>query len=196
MRILARSEVTVNRIHDWYCKSDRWHDLMVGQVLPTVLEGIALDGDVLEIGPGPGLVSKALLDYGVEHLTTVEIDAAAAERLQARHGDRITVHTGDAANMPLPADAFDTVVCCTMLHHVPTVEQQDAILRECARVLKPGGVLTGSDSKTDLRFRLFHLFDIHNPVEVATLEGRLLDAGFTQATVTELPGRFRFRATA
>ena len=44
----------MNRIHDWYCKSDRWNDLMVRGVLPEVLEGVALDGSVLEIGPGPG----------------------------------------------------------------------------------------------------------------------------------------------
>ena len=186
----------MNRIHDWYCKSERWNDLMVGQVLPSVLDGVDLGGDVLEIGPGPGLVSNALFEYGVDHLTSVEIDEEAARRLRERHGDRITVHTGSAADMPIADDTFDTIVCCTMLHHVPTVELQDAILGECARVLKPGGILTGSDSKTDLRFRLFHLFDIHNPVPVETFEARLSAAGFSDVAVTDLPGRFRFRAVA
>lgn len=186
----------MNRIHDWYCKSDRWHDLMVGQVLPTVLDGIDLSGNVLEIGPGPGLVTKALVDYGVENLTTVEIEAEAAQRLRQQFGDRVTVHTGSAAELPLEDDSIDVVVCCTMLHHVPTVELQDQILSEAARVLKPGGQLTGSDSKSDLRFRIFHVFDILNPVPVETLEDRLLAAGFREATITDLPQRLRFRAVA
>ena len=185
----------MNRIHDWYCKSDRWNDLMVRGVLPEVLEGVALDGAVLEIGPGPGLVSKALLAYGVEQLTSVEIDDAAADRLREQFGDSVTVHTGDASAMPMEANQFDTIVCCTMLHHVPTVELQDTILREAHRVLKPGGTFTGSDSKTDLRFRIFHLFDIHNPVDVDGFEDRLLAAGFAEASVVSLNGRFVFRAS-
>jgi ubiquinone/menaquinone biosynthesis C-methylase UbiE len=132
----------------------------------------------------------------VERLTSVEIEDEAAVRLRERFGERVTVHTGSATALPLNDDSADVIVCCTMLHHVPTTLGQDQILAEAARVLRPGGVLTGSDSKTDLRFRLFHLFDIHNPVHVAGFERRLLEAGFAEATVTELPGRFRFRAVA
>ena len=185
----------MNRIHDWYCKSDKWNDLMVGEVLPQVLEGIDLGGEVLEIGPGPGLVTRALVDYGVGRLTTVEIDEAAAGRLRERFGDRVTVHTGDASAMPMDSELYDTIVCCTMLHHVPTVELQDAILREAHRVLKPGGVLAGSDSKTDLRFRIFHLFDIHNPIDADGFAARLTAAGFDDVNVTSLDGKFLFRAT-
>ena len=184
----------MNRIHDWYCKSDKWNDLMVGRVLPEVLTGMHLTGDVLEIGPGPGLVTKALLEYGVEQLTTVEIDPVAADRLRQQFGDRVTICTGDSSAMPMESDEFDTIVCCTMLHHVPTEALQDAILREAHRVLRPGGVLAGSDSKTDLRFRIFHLFDIHNPVNVDTFAQRLGAAGFAEVTVTSLDGRFLFRA--
>ena len=184
----------MNRIHDWYCKSDRWNDLMVGQVLPEVLDGIDLSGAVLEIGPGPGLVTKALLAYGVDRLTTLEIDGAAADRLRDEFGERVTVHTGDASAMPMGDDQFDTIVCCTMLHHVPTETMQDDILREARRVLRPGGVLVGSDSKTDLGFRLFHLFDIHNPIDADTFEDRLIDVGFGAASVTSLKGRFVFKA--
>ena len=127
----------MNRIHDWYCKSDRWNDLMVRGVLPEVLEGVALDGAVLEIGPGPGLVSKALLAYGVEQLTSVEIDDAAADRLREQFGDSVTVHTGDASAMPMEANQFDTIVCCTMLHHVPTVERRGGVVGRLVRGAAP-----------------------------------------------------------
>lgn len=186
----------MNLIHRWYCKSEKWNELMVGGILPDVLAGVDLSGEVLEIGPGPGLVTKALLAYGVDHLTSVEIEPDAAQHLRETYGDRITVHHGDAAAMPLDDDQFDTAVCCTMLHHVPTAEQQDAILAEVRRVLRPGGLLTGSDSKTSPRFRFFHLFDTHNPIEVSGFAARLENAGFRDVHVDDQPGRFLFRAFA
>ena len=168
---------------------------MVDQVLPDVLDGVDLRGRVLEIGPGPGLVTAALLEYGVADLTTVEIDPKAAERLRARFGSRVAVHTGSAAEMPLADGSLDVVVCCTMLHHVPTADEQDDILSECRRVLAPGGVLVGSDSRTSLRLRVFHLRDTHNPVDPAGLAARLADAGFDRVLVTEFDNRFLFKAS-
>ncbi len=168
---------------------------MVGEVLPWVLEGVDLSGPVLELGPGPGLVTEALVRYGVEDLTSLEIDPVAAERLRDRYGDRVTVQTGDAAAMPFEDGRFSVVVCCTMLHHVPTAAAQDALLRESHRVLRPGGVMAGSDSRTSLRFRLFHLFDTHNPVDPLAFDRRLTAAGFSAVEVDPVAGRFRFRAT-
>ena len=184
----------MNKIHGWYCKSDRWKALMVGEVLPEVLGDLDLSGRVLEIGPGPGLVTQALVEYGVGALTTVEIDPVAADRLRDRYGDRVTVHTASAASIPVDGGSFDVAVCCTMLHHVPTAALQDEILTEMHRVLAPDGVLAGSDSKTSARFRLFHLFDTHNPVEPGSFDQRLSDAGFEEVSVLEYPGRFLFRA--
>jgi len=168
---------------------------MVDRVLPDVLDGVELGGRVLEIGPGPGLVTAALLEYGVADLTTVEIDPVAAERLRGRFGDGVEVHTGSAADLPLADGSVDVVVCCTMLHHVPTAAEQDDILTECRRVLRPGGVLAGSDSKTSPRLRLFHLRDTYNPVDPAGLHARLASAGFDQVLVTDLDKRFLFRAS-
>lgn len=185
----------MNRIHDWYCKSQRWKRLMVDRVLPDVLDGVDLEGRVLEIGPGPGLITAALLEYGVADLTTVEIDPRAAERLRGRFGSSVTVHTGSASDLPLADQSIDVVVCCTMLHHVPTAAEQDDILSECRRVLALGGVLVGSDSKTSLRFRIFHLWDTHNPVDPTDLEARLAGAGFDRVLVTDFDERFLFRAS-
>ena len=186
----------MNRWHRRYCASEEWRDLMVGEILPWALDGVDLDGPVLEIGPGPGLVTEALVRYGVAELTSLEIEPAAAESLRERYGKRVRVETGDAAAMPFPDASFTAVVCCTMLHHVPTAAGQDRVLTESRRVLLPGGMLAGSDSRTSFRFRMFHLFDTHNPVDPFTLDGRLAAAGFEDAFVDPVEGRFRFRATA
>ena len=185
----------MNRIHDWYCKSERWKRLMVDRVLPDVLDGVDLGSRALEIGPGPGLVTGALLEYGVSDLTTVEIDPRAAQRLRDRFGSRVAVHTGSASDLPLADRSVDVVVCCTMLHHVPTAAEQDEILSECRRVLAPGGVLVGSDSKAGPRMRMFHLRDTYNPVDPTGLEARLAGAGFDRVLVADSDKRFLFRAS-
>jgi SAM-dependent methyltransferase len=186
----------MNRLHQRYCASEEWRDLMVGEILPWALDGVDLDGPVLEIGPGPGLVTEALVRYGVVDLTSMEIEPEAAELLRQRYGDRVRIETGDAAAMPFPGASFSAVVCCTMLHHVPTVAGQNRILSEARRVLRPGGMIAGSDSRTNLRFRLFHIFDTHNPIDPSTFDERLSAAGFEDALVDPVEGRFRFRATA
>jgi SAM-dependent methyltransferase len=45
---------------------------------------------------------------------------------------------GDAAAIPLARNSVDTVLCTEVLEHVP---DPDAVVREIARVLKPGGVV-------------------------------------------------------
>lgn len=70
-----------------------------------------------------------------------------------------------------------------MLHHVPTVELQDQLLAEVARVLRPGGVLIGSDSSPSDDLRDFHEDDTYNPIEPDGFADRLVAAGFAEATV-------------
>lgn len=45
--------------------------------------------------------------------------------------------TGTAYSIPAPDASFDSALCTAVLEHL---EEPEAALRECARVLKPGGV--------------------------------------------------------
>jgi SAM-dependent methyltransferase len=148
----------MNLIHRRICQSEKWADRMYSQLLPWACEGLELNQDVLEIGPGYGVTTRWLLERGTR-LTAVEIDPGLAAHLRNTFGEWIEIRTGDGAELPFADAAFDVVVCFTMLHHVPSPQRQNQLFSEVARVLRPGGTFAGSDSLLSLRFRVFHLGD-------------------------------------
>jgi SAM-dependent methyltransferase len=184
----------MNVIHRKICRSDKWATTMRTQVLPWAVGDIALDGDVLEIGPGYGITTRWLTEHG-GNVTAVEVDPALAADLRSQFAGEVAVHEGDGAALPFPDRSFDTVVCFTMLHHVPSPAKQDKLFAETARVLRPGGVFAGSDSRLSLRFRLIHIGDTMVPVDPDTLPDRLVNAGFSHAKVHAGTRSIRFRAT-
>lgn len=134
----------------------------------------------------------------------MELDQEAADRLAARFsgsedaegaeetgeadgdteaGSNVEVVVGDATALQFPDESFDSVGTFTMLHHVPTVAAQNKLLAEALRVLRPGGVLVGSDSLASDRLHHFHEGDVYNPVEPAALLTRLQTLGFASVTV-------------
>jgi hypothetical protein len=52
------------------------------------------------------------------------------------------------------------------------------------RVLRPGGVLIGSDSVGSVELHHFHRDDVYNPVNPATLLVRLQTFGYERITLT------------
>lgn len=184
----------MNLIHRWLCRSARWRTTVEAHILPWVLDGVDLGSKVLEVGPGPG-VTTALLRTRVDHLTCVEIDRALAADLARRtRGQNVTVLCEDASAMPLPDAAFDGAVSLTMLHHVPSAAQQDRLLAEVARVLRPGGIFAGTDSVSSFFFRRLHTFDTLVAVDPLGFPARLEAAGFTGVQVEVKRHAFRFRA--
>lgn len=162
--------------------------------MPWALRDVELGEDVLEVGPGPGLTTN-LLRPRLTRLTAIEIDSALAAALAARlAGTNVMVIQGDAAAMPFPDARFTGVVSFTMLHHVPSADLQDGLLREVCRVLKPGGVFAGVDSRQSFVMRLVHICDTLVPVNPQTFPARFAAAGFQDISVETNARAFRFRA--
>ena len=75
-------------------------------------------------------------------LTALEIDPELADSLSSRLAEsNVRVVEGDATDMPFRDSEFSGSVSFTMLHHVPSRELQDKVLRETYRVLRPGSFL-------------------------------------------------------
>ncbi|HEU4759859.1 MAG TPA: class I SAM-dependent methyltransferase [Dehalococcoidia bacterium] len=191
----------MNLLHRWACRSTGWGKVVERHIVPWTLEGVELGGDALEIGPGPGLTTNVLRTQ-LPKLTCIEIDRRLADSLQKRMAGTspstapggVTVVQGDATEMSFPDGTFTGAVCFTMLHHVPSQKLQDRLLAETFRVLEAGAWFAGTDSRTSLRWRLYHLFDMCVPVDPDTFASRLEEAGFVDATVDSNPWAFRFRA--
>ena len=174
----------MNDDHQRLCSSPEWAEHLRAEVLPRLLTGVDLGEDMLELGPGPGGATE-LLRQRVRRLTALEVDAALALALSDRFaGGNVSVVQGDCANTGMPDESFDSIGTFTMLHHVPTDMQQHAALGEAFRMLRPGGVLIGSDSVASNDLHHFHADDTYNPVEPAWLVIQLLTLGFHPITVT------------
>jgi SAM-dependent methyltransferase len=175
--------MAMNENHAHVCPSPEWAEHIQTEVLPIVTRDVDLGKEMLEIGPGPGAATEWLRN-AVERLVAVEIDEAAAAALAARYaGTNVEIVTGSSAELHYDDASFDSVGTFTMLHHVPTLALQNKILAEAFRVLRPGGVLIGSDSLASNDLHHFHVDDIYNPIEPASVLSRLQTLGFDKITV-------------
>jgi ubiquinone/menaquinone biosynthesis C-methylase UbiE len=188
----------MNAQHLQFCASAEWAEVVEHVLLPWVVDGRQLGDQVLEVGAGPGLVTDALRQR-VPRLVAVELDRHLAVALARRlAGSGVQVVQADATALPFQRRRFSAVACFTVLHHVPTEAMQDQMLGEFCRVLRPGGILVGTDGMDTPRRREVHVGDVFLPVRPDQLPGRLRSAGFTDPEVEVDVGsdRFRFVATS
>jgi ubiquinone/menaquinone biosynthesis C-methylase UbiE len=180
--------------HAVVCSSGWWARTVERELLPWGLAGVDLGDDVLEIGPGFGATTRVLARRPGS-LTVAELSQSYCERLRRKLDGSVEVVQTDATEMPFADGRFSGVVCFTMLHHVPSPQLQDRLLAEVYRVLRPGGVLAGTDSiGTGRAFKLLHVNDTLVPVAPDGLPVRIERAGLIEPRVDTGGSSFRFRA--
>jgi SAM-dependent methyltransferase len=173
----------MNENHAELCPSPQWAAHIQNEILPSVVAGIDLGQEMLEIGPGPGAATE-WLRHRVRRLVALEVDQQAAGQLTEKYaGTNVDIVVGDAAGMDFADASFDSVGTFTVLHHIPSGELQFRVLSEALRVLRPGGVLIGSDSLASNDLHHFHAGDTYNPVEPASFLVCLQALGFDKITV-------------
>ena len=94
---------------------------------------------LLDFGCGPGVYSVLFAKVGFQ-VFGVDIspqNVTIAEKLAERYGfsDRTCFMTGIGEQLPYTDETFDVIVGVDILHHVDIARS----IRECLRVLKPGG---------------------------------------------------------
>ena len=101
---------------------------------------------VLVLGCGPGREAVGLAERGCK-VTGLDLLELNIEQAESRAHDRglaalADFQLGDATEMPFPDGSFDVVMGQDAWCHVP---DKDELIRECARVLRPGGAIVFSD---------------------------------------------------
>src|SRR5947209_10794254 len=125
---------------DAVLRSHRWRtaENSAAYLLPHLRPGLSL----LDVGCGPGSLT-ADLAVRVAPGRVVAIDSASTPLEEARSaaaaaGVEVDVRVGDAYAIDLPDDSVDLVHAHQVLQHVT---DPVAVLREMARVCKPGSVV-------------------------------------------------------
>jgi ubiquinone/menaquinone biosynthesis C-methylase UbiE len=94
---------------------------------------------VLEVGCGAAQCSRWLVTQGA-HVVAFDLSAGQLARgraLNARTGIGVPLVQADATQLPFADEAFD--VACSAYGAVPFVADSAGVMREVARVLRPGG---------------------------------------------------------
>jgi len=89
---------------------------------------------LLEVGSGSGVSLARMHALGWE-AEGVEVDPQAVKAATARG---VKVHLGDVAKQAFPEKSFDAIFSSHVIEHL---HDPAGLLRECCRILKPGGKL-------------------------------------------------------
>lgn len=93
---------------------------------------------VYDVGCGTGDAVRWMTQQGARVTGVDSAEMLAKAALIPRAGDEIYV-AGGAENLPFESSSADLTTYIASLHHVATDRLGDAV-RECARVLRPGGL--------------------------------------------------------
>lgn len=149
----------------------RRHEVVYERLAPR-----CADRDVLEAGCGEGYGAD-LIARVARRVIAVDYDEAAVAHVRARY-PRVEVMQANLAELPLPDASVDVVVNFQVIEHL---WDQGQFVRECARVLRPSGLLMVSTPNRitfspgrDTPINPFHTREL-NADELTEL---LVDAGF------------------
>ena len=109
---------------------------------------------ILDVGCGEGNALVGLGRLQISQVDLVGIDRRIDRVRQtaltgSAHNVRLRVSAADAHDLPFADASFDSAFCVAVLQHVPDA---GVVLREMARVLKPGGRLVAVEPDNAARY--------------------------------------------
>jgi len=109
----------------------------------------------LDVGCGQGWYVARMRELGYD-VTGLDASAGQVTRATQIVDGPSLVRLGSALSVPEPDDSLDFVYTINVLHHLPSVADQQRAFAEMLRVLRPGGVLFLHEINTrNLLFRFY-----------------------------------------
>ncbi|MBY0030871.1 class I SAM-dependent methyltransferase [Priestia aryabhattai] len=121
------------------------------------LKYVNYNAAILDYGCGYGRTLLELRSYDYNHLHGVDFSEEMIKRAKS-HDSEIDFQVIQSGKLPFSNDSLDAVLLFAVLTCVYKDEEQNAILNEIKRVLKPGGIiyindfLLNSDERNKLRY--------------------------------------------
>jgi SAM-dependent methyltransferase len=155
-----------------------WWNAGMRDIAAVLLEQADLPekGKLIDVGCGSGQ-TMSWFEHAHPLWQTAGIDVSRDGAAAARAAG-LDVSVADALNLPFASDSADLIITLDVLQHLPFPSGDEECLRECARVLRPGGYLllrTNSQSiprSTDDPANMFRKYDPRD------LEEKLNRSGF------------------
>lgn len=101
------------------------------ELAARLIRRLPQQGTVLELGPGPGVMTKVMIDKGYQ-VTVVEIDPDSAQIVRGMGAETIVADLEELQWLEqLRGRRFDAVLACDVLEHLRHPERVLEALRQC-----------------------------------------------------------------
>ena len=111
---------------------------------------------VLDVCGGPGVLIPVLKEAGVK-ITECDYSSNMVEKAKKLYPGQASFFVGNIEELPFEDGGFDKIICHNSLPHI---EDKNKAFKECARVLKSGGIFVvshnGGKKEIDLHHRNCH----------------------------------------
>jgi len=94
---------------------------------------------VLDAGCGNGRLYASLKEMQVDY-TGIDLSPQLIKKAKSKY-PQAKFSVADVLNLPFTAEEFGSVISVATLHHIPSSEFQDQVIKQFYRVIKPGGYL-------------------------------------------------------
>ncbi len=145
----SRANLEVAPVQQGYARWSETYDvqdnplIILEEPLVRSLQGEVQGLKVADIGCGTGRHTVQLSEAGARVTAIDFAPEMMAQAIEKTKDQEVRFVTHDLTErFPFDSDAFDRVLCCLVLEHIPDL---DPVIREMARICRPGGFVLISE---------------------------------------------------